>query len=573
MSEVRLPEVVVIKFGSSVLRSTDDLPAVVHKIYGDVRRGRAVVAVVSALGGTTDQLLAQARALGAGDDHATAALLATGEAASVALLALALARAGVPAHTADARALGLRTHGAVLDAEPVDVDVPAICRLLAARPVLVVPGFVGVDGSGRTALLGRGGSDLSAVFLAARLRAQACVLCKDVDGLFDRDPALAPGRARRFACANYDDARAHGGRLVQSKAIDAAQVAGVELTVAALVSDGGTRIGAGASAFAPSPASRPSGLRVGLIGLGTVGGGVYERLRTLEASCDVVAVGVRDAGKPRAHAGVPFARDLSALVHACDVVVDASDAAHDVLPVLRAALVRGVHVVSANKALLARHLAELRAAARAGGSRLLFSAAVGGAVPMLSLVRRLRARGIARIDAVLNTTSHFVLSEVGSGATLAAALAAARAAGFAERDATRDLGGRDAASKLVLLAEAGFGVVLREQAIARDDVAALAAPAPAPGRVLRAVASLAGTPAGITGEVRVRELSAGDPLFDTPRTHNRIVVTTNDGARHVADGGGAGRWPTTEAVVGDLLELCASDAVRASAPPAVEVPA
>ncbi len=551
--------IVVVKFGSSVLRCDADLPAVVHAIYGHVRQGRRVLAVVSALGDTTDRLLAQARALGAGNDHAVAALLATGEAQSVALLALALSRAGVPAHTADARALGLRTRGAVLDAEPISVDVAFVRRCLAERPVLVVPGFVGVDADDRATLLGRGGSDLSAVFLAAALRVRTCVLCKDVDGVYDRDPAVAAD-ARRFVFASHADALAHGGRLVQSKAIAAARTAGIELRVAALHGAGGTCIGAGASVFAVgSPPRRP--LRVGLIGLGLVGAGVHARLRALAAQFVLAGAAVRDCKKARAPAllTLDLTDDGATLAPRCDVLVDVSGDVERVTPVLATALARGVHVVSANKASLARHLPALRRSARHGRARLLFSAAVGGAVPMLALVARLRARGIARIDAVLNTTTNFVLAEMARGRALAAALEGARAAGFAEPDATRDLDGRDAADKLVLLADAAFGVALLTEAVARIDVRDLdparARACAATQRELRVVASLTRDARGVLALLAWRELSAGDPLFGTPSDHNRIVVSTEDGGVHVAHGGGGGCWPTTEAVVGDLLAL------------------
>lgn len=551
--------IVVVKFGSSVLRSDADLPAVVHAIYGHLRRGRRVLAVVSALGDTTDRLLAQARALGASNDHAVAALLATGEAQSVALLALALARAGLPAHFADARAIGLRTRGAVLDAEPIRVDVAFLRRCLAERPVLVVPGFVGVDADDRATLLGRGGSDLSAVFLAVALAARACVLCKDVDGVYDRDPAVASG-ARRFAFASHVDALAHGGRLVQSKAIDAARAAGIELRVAGLHGDGGTRIGAGASVFAVASPPRPP-LRVGLIGLGHVGAGVHARLSGLAAQFTLVGAAVRDCKKARAPSllTLDLTDDGATLAPRCDVLVDVSGDVEHVAPVLATALARGVHVVSANKALLARHLPALRGAARHGHARLLFSAAVGGAVPMLALVARVRALGIARVDAILNTTTNFVLAEMARGRGLTAALEGARAAGFAEPDATRDLDGRDAADKLVLLADAAFGVALPTDAVARVDVRDLD---PARARVsasaqreLRVVASLTHDANGVVPSLAWRELNAGDPLFGTPSDHNRIVVFTEDGGVHVAHGGGGGCWPTTEAIVGDLLAL------------------
>ncbi|HKT23750.1 MAG TPA: hypothetical protein VJR04_04065, partial [Terriglobales bacterium] len=182
---------IVLKFGSSVLRSEADLPRAVHEIYRWLRDGYSVVAVVSAFGKTTDQLLASAREYSdQPPEGALALLLSTGEKRAAALLALALDRAGVPASAFDPSRLGLRTSGRVLNAEPVRLNVGAIRKALDNSRVAVVPGFIGQMQDGRTSLLGRGGSDLSALFLAVHLRG-GCRLLKDVDGVYDHDPHVS----------------------------------------------------------------------------------------------------------------------------------------------------------------------------------------------------------------------------------------------------------------------------------------------------------------------------------------------------------------------------------------------
>ena len=111
--------ITVLKFGSSVLRSEAELPSVVHEIYRHWREGEQVIAVVSAFGNTTDSLLQQAENICERPDKlALATLLATGEAASSALLVLALGRAGIPARVFDAAQVGLRTVGGRLEADP-----------------------------------------------------------------------------------------------------------------------------------------------------------------------------------------------------------------------------------------------------------------------------------------------------------------------------------------------------------------------------------------------------------------------------------------------------------------------
>src|SRR5262245_23849964 len=191
-------KIIVLKFGSSVLRNVDDLPRAVHEIYYWWRCGLQVIVVTSAIGNTTDSLLRAAENICATPEGSTlAALLATGEATSSALLALALNRAGVPSRVLDPVQAGLRTAGGTLDAELISVDVARLkCELRNA--VVVVPGFIGRGDHGNTTLLGRGGSDLSALFLAQRLAAE-CLLLKDVDGIYAGDPTTATSPPPRFA--------------------------------------------------------------------------------------------------------------------------------------------------------------------------------------------------------------------------------------------------------------------------------------------------------------------------------------------------------------------------------------
>src|SRR5882757_6876778 len=135
---------IVLKFGSSVLRTESDLPRVVHEIYRWVRDGYRVLAVVSAFESRTNELFAQAQRF-TNRPHAAsvATLVATGEATSAALLGLVLDRAGLPSALLDADRVNLRTHGPLLDADPCAVNSDAIDRFLEDHSVAVLPGFVG----------------------------------------------------------------------------------------------------------------------------------------------------------------------------------------------------------------------------------------------------------------------------------------------------------------------------------------------------------------------------------------------------------------------------------------------
>ena len=197
-----MSNLIVLKFGSSVLRSADDLPGVVHEIYRYYREGRQVLAVVSAIGRTTEDLLRLAKDLSSNPEPwATAELLATGERTSAALLGIALDRIGVPARVVNPREIGLEIAGSPMDGEPVAVDTSHVHELLRESPVLVVPGFFGTSREGRTQLLGRGGSDFTAVFLAAALNAR-CRLLKDVDGVYESDPANLMAHPNRYEALN-----------------------------------------------------------------------------------------------------------------------------------------------------------------------------------------------------------------------------------------------------------------------------------------------------------------------------------------------------------------------------------
>lgn len=211
--------VAVLKFGSSVLDGAAGFQAAAEEVVREVTAGRSVVAVVSAPPGTTDGLLGSAGALVRSPPaRLVSRLLATGESVSVALLGIALAARGIDAAVLDPNALGLRTRGPTLDADPVDVDIAGLRRTLAKHRAVVVPGFVGIDAEGELSVLGRGGSDLTAIFLADRLGAAECRLVKDVDGVHATDPRLDPD-APVFRRASWEVVLEVGGELVQEKAV------------------------------------------------------------------------------------------------------------------------------------------------------------------------------------------------------------------------------------------------------------------------------------------------------------------------------------------------------------------
>lgn len=256
---------VVLKFGSSVLRSEDDLAGVAGEISTHVARDWRVLAVTSAIGNGTERLIrraggvarSSANELDASAQAAFAALLATGEATAAALVSLALDRRGIASTLLDIGRVGPFTRGPQLDAVPHALDTHVIKRALSARPVAILPGFVGRDGDGHCTLLGRGGSDLTALFAAHTLHAERCRLLKDVDGIYEHDPALRGcGKPRRFATLDWEDALRLDDCILQQKGAQFAYRHRVPFEVGALGDSPGTLVGAAESRLVDCGVSR-----------------------------------------------------------------------------------------------------------------------------------------------------------------------------------------------------------------------------------------------------------------------------------------------------------------------------
>jgi len=558
-----MKNLVVLKFGGSVLRDECDLASAVHEVYRFRRRGAQVIAVVSALSGTTDELLARCRALELPDPD-VADVVASGEETSARLLCAALDRAGVPAEVLDARAV-LRADGPVLDAGPRGFDVSSTSAALERSGVIVLPGFVAGGQDGGARLLGRGGSDLSALFVADRMDARLCRLIKDVDGCYESDPALPGPRPRRFLSLDWDHALSLGGEILQAKALGFARDRRRAFEVGGLAASRPTRIGNEPLLTVPSGLEQPRPLRVALIGFGTVGRGVYASLAARPDLFEVTRILVRD---PARHVDVHGIAELLttdaaelASTHA-DVVVELAGGVEPAALWIGAALAAGRHVVTANKAVLARHGPELERLARTHGVRLSVSASVGGAVPVLEAARRLAPRGITAIDAVLNGTSNYVLDRMAQGEDLKSAVEAAQTAGFAEADPSLDLDGGDAAHKLECLARAAFDALpivwqarsgIEDYLRGSDGVARLVA------RARRAEKR-------VELSVALERLAPDDLLARTRDEHNTVRFQLAGGGSEIVSGKGAGRAPTTAAVMADLFDLARANAVLREVP-------
>jgi homoserine dehydrogenase len=539
----------VLKFGSSVLRTPADLPIAVDEIYRRWRSGSRILAVVSAFEGVTDRLIEDAATLFGSDcPEATAAYIATGEHRTAALLTGMLGRFGIPARLIEPREINLLAHGAVLESAPFRVNVAALEEFWRTSPILVLPGFYGIDARGRVALFGRGGSDLSALFLATQLHA-ACRLLKDVNGVFDTDPSRNPA-AHRFTDLSWDTALEVAGPLIQPKALRYAHARALPFEVGRPNEHAGTRVGRTQDEWAPI--ARPAKpLRVALLGCGVVGRGVYDRLQQYRDIFEIRHVVVRD---PRRYPDIPERTTDTGQVQgdAIDIVIECFGGVGHSFRLIAAALAAGKYVITANKAVVAAHWDELFTYARRR-PRLWFSAAVGGALPALETLQRLAAgrSPVQEIRAVINGTCGVILDALGSGKTHREAIALAQAGGFAETDPTRDLSGRDSADKLALMIQAAFSIWLPPHHIHTRGIDAIVGNP----SVYKLVARARRTDDGVWASVAPEAPPSESFLGLSRGAENRLEIELANGELIQLRGQGAGRWPTAVAVLADLHEV------------------
>lgn len=236
-------EPAVLKFGSSVLRSQDDLTTVISEIESWKAKSEKLIAVVSAFEGVTNRLIQEARRAGiAPGANGYARLVASGELESAFALETALNSRRQNARMMTPREIGFIAKGDASDATPYFADPAAIHEAFGQTDTIIVPGFSAIDPSGNVVLLGRGGSDISAIFLGRILGRRSVRLIKDVDGLYDKDPNLHSD-ARRFAYVSWAEALNVCGSLIQHKAVEFAKDCGLAIEIAALGSLECTHIG------------------------------------------------------------------------------------------------------------------------------------------------------------------------------------------------------------------------------------------------------------------------------------------------------------------------------------------
>ncbi|WP_269497476.1 homoserine dehydrogenase [Castellaniella sp. S9] len=314
-------------------------------------------------------------------------------------------------------------------------------------------------------------------------------------------------------------------------------------------------------------------IRIGLLGLGVVGGGVWtvlaqngpEIARRAGRSLQVVAVAVRDVAKARALVG-PDVQVTTDGLSLCrdpdiDIIVELMGGETLARQCILEAVAHGKHVVTANKALLAVHGNEIFAAAQAQGVMVAFEAAVAGGIPIIKAIREgLTANRIQWVAGIINGTTNFILSEMRArGLPFDEVLAEAQRLGYAEADPTFDIEGVDAAHKLTLLASLAFGIPVQFDKAYVEGIARLASEdilhAQRLGYRIKLLGITRHRPDGI--ELRVHPALVPDQclLANVEGAMNAVLVRGDAVGPSLYYGQGAGALPTASAVIADLVDV------------------
>lgn len=238
---------IVQKYGGTSLQDADRIRSAAHRAAGLAMQGAKVVVVVSAQGDMTDSMIQKAVQINRrGSAREMDAYLAAGEQMSAGLMAMAIGALGCPAVSLTGIQAGIHTDGVHGNARIQTVDTDRICRELEAGNVVVVAGFQGVSPRGDVTTLGRGGSDTTAVALAAWLKADQCQIYTDVEGVYDRDPRVFSD-AVRFGTISYEKMLqliGSGAQVLHDRSVELARAHGIKVEVLSAFTGGpGTIVG------------------------------------------------------------------------------------------------------------------------------------------------------------------------------------------------------------------------------------------------------------------------------------------------------------------------------------------
>lgn len=227
-------DIIVQKFGGTSVADVEKIKNVARAVIREKENGNDVVVVVSAMGHTTDHLVKMAKDLNPNPSaREMDMLLSTGEGVSIALLAMAIQAQGYEAESLNAMQIGIHTENIHMKARITDIDTTRLERDLAQGKIIVVAGFQGVTEGNEITTLGRGGSDISAVALAAALKAKRCDIYTDVEGVYTTDPRIVPtaSRLEEISYGEMLELAQAGANVLHPRSVETAKVFGVPLRV------------------------------------------------------------------------------------------------------------------------------------------------------------------------------------------------------------------------------------------------------------------------------------------------------------------------------------------------------
>jgi len=315
-------------------------------------------------------------------------------------------------------------------------------------------------------------------------------------------------------------------------------------------------------------------VKIGLLGLGTVGGGVVKILEThreiLEkrtgARLTLAAIADADLARPRDGldlSRLPMVQEAARVLDdpAIQIVIELIGGLEPARTFVLRAMAAGKHVVTANKALLAHHGAELYAEARQRGVTLAFEAAVAGGIPLIRAVKEgLVANRILSCYGIVNGTCHYILSKMtDAGEDFSVVLKEAQAHGYAEADPTFDVEGVDSAHKLQILASLAFRTYVELKDIYTEGIALVTAQDIAYARELgyriKLLAIAKSSDGGIEARVHPTMIRERSPLAAVSGVFNAVFITGDSVGDLMFYGRGAGQMPTASAVLSDTVEI------------------
>ncbi|HXG92808.1 MAG TPA: homoserine dehydrogenase [Blastocatellia bacterium] len=308
-------------------------------------------------------------------------------------------------------------------------------------------------------------------------------------------------------------------------------------------------------------------ITVGLLGLGTVGTGVVKLLAN-DPRFRLKWVAVRDTTKAREVdlSSIRVTGDPFEIVNdpEVEILIEVAGGVTPIYEAIKQAVQKGKHIVTANKELIARHGAEIFELANRNNVTVLFEAAVGGGIPLISTIQRgLQANEISKVAGILNGTTNYILTSMQErGLSFDAALAEAQALGFAEADPTNDVEGFDVAYKITILASLAFGYFVEADKIHREGITRITDLDIETAREFGYRVKMIGLARRGDGCLDVRAhpmlVPAHHLLASVEGANNAIFISGSAVGEVMLVGPGAGQMPTASAVVGDLINLASA---------------